>query len=287
VASTSGSSSNTSTKLGNIAGSRGRGVELAWRWECGGGSQLPHFDNAIRMHYNEFVLKKHSEQLPRPAAELERLAEYYGTHDTSTEMDNGDWVEPQPMATTSLRLPADVIDQLKQQARTRHVRYTTYVRAILERAARGGSPPEWVEITERLDRIERALSAGLPHDDQKTALNPGTGHGASSPRSARHTTMAHHHLGAWDQWAYCFLRGLSPRSFGSNDCRRTGRKRRFGLSWPGPRRRWRLCPGLDHARQRWTWRYCLGQACACKGHYGKRVALTSACLHGGIALGHP
>jgi hypothetical protein len=56
------------------------------------------------------------------------------------------------------------------------------VRAILERAARGGSPPEWAEITERLDRIERALSAGLPCDDQKTALNPGSGHGASSPR---------------------------------------------------------------------------------------------------------
>ena len=85
-------------------------------------------------------------------------------------MDNGNWVEPQPMATTSLRLPADVIDQLKQQARTRHVRYTTYVRSILERAARGGSPPELAEITERLDRIERALSGGHPHDDQKTAL---------------------------------------------------------------------------------------------------------------------
>jgi hypothetical protein len=56
------------------------------------------------------------------------------------------------------------------------------VRAILERAARGGSPPEWAEITEQLDRIERAVSAGLPHDDQKTALNPGSGHGASSPR---------------------------------------------------------------------------------------------------------
>lgn len=65
------------------------------------------------------TMTKHSEQLPRPAAELERLAEYYETHDTSTEMDNGDWVEPQPMATTSLRLPADVIDQLKQQARIR------------------------------------------------------------------------------------------------------------------------------------------------------------------------
>ena len=70
-------------------------------------------------------MTKHSEQLPRPAAELERLAEYYDTHDTSTDMDNGDWVEPQPMATTSLRLPADVIDQLKQQARTRHVRYVS------------------------------------------------------------------------------------------------------------------------------------------------------------------
>jgi hypothetical protein len=116
------------------------------------------------------TMTKHSEQLPRPAAELERLAEYYDTHDTSTEMDSGDWVEPQPMATTSLRLPADVIDQLKQQAQTSHVRYTTYVRAILERAARGGSPPEWAEITERLDRIERALSGGLPRDDQKSAL---------------------------------------------------------------------------------------------------------------------
>jgi CopG antitoxin of type II toxin-antitoxin system len=116
------------------------------------------------------TMTKHSEQLPRPAAELERLAEYYDTHDTSTEMDNGDWVEPQPMATTSLRLPADVIDQLKQQARARHVRYTTYVRSILECAVRGGSPPELAEITERLDRIERALSGGHPHDDQKTAL---------------------------------------------------------------------------------------------------------------------
>jgi hypothetical protein len=63
------------------------------------------------------TMTKHSEQLPE---ELERLAEYYDTHDTNTEMDNGEWVELH-------------------------------------------------EITERLNRIERALSAGLPHDDQKTA----------------------------------------------------------------------------------------------------------------------
>jgi predicted DNA-binding protein len=86
-------------------------------------------------------------------------------------MEHGDWVEPQPMATTSLRLPADVIDELKQQARTRHVRYTTYVRSILERAARGGAPAELAEITERLDRIQRALTESHSQDDQKTALD--------------------------------------------------------------------------------------------------------------------
>lgn len=116
------------------------------------------------------IMTKHSEQLPRPAAELERLAGYYDSHDTSAEMEHGEWVEPRPMATTSLRLPTDVIDQLKRQARARHVRYTTYVRSILERAAHGGPPPEIADITERLERIERAVTGGRPADDQKTAL---------------------------------------------------------------------------------------------------------------------
>jgi len=115
------------------------------------------------------TMTKHTEPLPRPAAELERLADYYGTHDTSAEMEGGDWVEPQPMATTSLRLPAEVIDQLKRQARARHVRYTSYVRSILERAARGDAPPEVAEITERLERIERAVTSRQAQDDQKTA----------------------------------------------------------------------------------------------------------------------
>jgi hypothetical protein len=37
-------------------------------------------------------------------------------------MERGTWIEPQPMATTSLRLPADVISQLKRQAQARHIR---------------------------------------------------------------------------------------------------------------------------------------------------------------------
>jgi hypothetical protein len=76
---------------------------------------------------------------------------------------------PGLMATTSLRLPADVIDQLKRQARARHVRYTSYLRSILVRTARGDALPEIAVITERLERIDRTVTRGQDSDDQKTA----------------------------------------------------------------------------------------------------------------------
>ena len=41
------------------------------------------------------------EQLPRPVAELEQLASYYDTHDTTAEMEDGEWVEPQLMMDTN------------------------------------------------------------------------------------------------------------------------------------------------------------------------------------------
>ena len=132
------------------------------------------------------TMTKHSEQLPRSAAELEELAEYYGSHDTIGEMEHGEWVEPQPMATTSLRLPADVIDQLKRQARARHVRYTSYVRSILERTARGDALPEIADITERLERIERGdarLGRRRPENslNKPNAVSRQPGSGGHSP----------------------------------------------------------------------------------------------------------
>jgi hypothetical protein len=48
------------------------------------------------------IMTERDEQPPRPAAELEQLASYYDSHDTSAEIEHGTWVEPQPMATTSL-----------------------------------------------------------------------------------------------------------------------------------------------------------------------------------------
>jgi predicted DNA binding CopG/RHH family protein len=113
------------------------------------------------------TMTKKSEHLPRPAAELEELADYYDSHDTTADMEHGQWVEPQPMAITSLRLPSDVIDELKKQARARHVRYTSHVRSILERAARGEPSPQIADITERLDRIERAITRRGGQDEQK------------------------------------------------------------------------------------------------------------------------
>ena len=52
-------------------------------------------------------MTERDDYLPKPAAYLERLASYCDSRDTSAEMEHATWVEAQPMATTSLRLPAD------------------------------------------------------------------------------------------------------------------------------------------------------------------------------------
>ena len=62
-----------------------------------------------------------------------------------------------------------MISQLKLQARASHVRYTAYVRSILERAASGNLPPDMGDITERLERIERAVTGGHGTGGHETA----------------------------------------------------------------------------------------------------------------------
>ena len=112
---------------------------------------------------------KKPKHLPRSAGELEGLADYYDAHDTSADMEHGKWVDPRPMKTTSLRLPTEVVDALKNLAREQGVRYTTLVREIIERAVYRTQPvqgAELAQINERLARIEAALArhpdAGKP-----------------------------------------------------------------------------------------------------------------------------
>jgi hypothetical protein len=149
-------------------------VPTSDRVRCAAVGSLP-LKNAMRMHYDAWVFKSVGDsERPYWAARGRDgttlvCGRTYAGHDTSKEMEHGEWVEPQPMATTSLRLPIEVIGQLKRQAKARHLRYTTYVRLILEQAAVTGLQSELAEITERLDRIERAIVASQTQDDQKTA----------------------------------------------------------------------------------------------------------------------
>lgn len=141
-------------------------------------------------------MAKRTEPLPRPAKELEDLAAYYDTHDTSSAMEEGEWVDPRPMKTTSLRLPADVVEALKALAQTRGMRYTALVREIIEHAltgARWAKSDEFVMINERLARIEAAVV-----DQPESATEEGSG--GASKQSPEEKARAYN---AWlrKQWA--------------------------------------------------------------------------------------
>jgi uncharacterized protein YceH (UPF0502 family) len=80
-----------------------------------------------------------SEQLPRPPDELERLARHYEDTDASDEIAAGRTVTPEPMITTSLRLPRAVVEGLRREAAERGVRYTSLLREIAEQHVAGTS----------------------------------------------------------------------------------------------------------------------------------------------------
>lgn len=107
-------------------------------------------------------MAKRTDPLPRPAEELDALAAYYSTHDTSSEMEDGEWVDPRPMQTTSLRLPADVLDAVKALAQARGQRYTALIREIIEQVVSGQRLAESDEVVVRIDqrlaRIEESVA---------------------------------------------------------------------------------------------------------------------------------
>ena len=126
------------------------------------------------------TMAKRDETLPRPVEDLEALAAHYDTHDTSAEMEHGEWVDPRPMQTTSLRLPGDVVDALKALAQTRGMRYTALVREIIESAVNGvrlAESEEFAQINERLARIEAAVvsPSEQPAKPRPAKKNPTSG----------------------------------------------------------------------------------------------------------------
>jgi hypothetical protein len=75
---------------------------------------------------------------------LERLAEYYDTHDTSTELERAEpvdeWANPDPMVSLSLRLPKSLLDWVCTQARTEHTKPTQLIRRWIEEHRTTGEP---------------------------------------------------------------------------------------------------------------------------------------------------
>jgi predicted DNA-binding protein len=135
------------------------------------------------------TMAKRNESLPRPVEDLEALAAHYDTHDTSAEMEHGEWVDPRPMQTTSLRLPGDVVDALKALAQTRGMRYTALVREIIEHAVNGvrlAESEEFARINERLTRIEAAVVAQSEESPRKRSARKNPTSGSKTKVSAAH-----------------------------------------------------------------------------------------------------
>jgi len=135
------------------------------------------------------TMKKITERLPRPAEELAELATHYDTQDTAEDMDRGEWIDPRPMRTTSLRLPAEVVDALKELAQARGLRYTALVREMLEQGLREAVKPDNEDLSEinaRLARIERAVAGPTrAMRSVASARNTGRVHRQLSSKSVR------------------------------------------------------------------------------------------------------
>lgn len=132
-------------------------------------------------------MSDNAEKLPRHAGELEELASYYDEHDTADEMEDGRWV--QPMVTTSLRLPRELFDRLKENARREGKRHTAYIREILEKSVEGGvSSGEFTQINRKLDVLLRAVQPTKATPQRRTTTKkPSTARKAkdgASPKSS-------------------------------------------------------------------------------------------------------
>jgi hypothetical protein len=91
---------------------------------------------------------------------LQRLAEYYDTHDTSTELEGAklvdEPVDPDPMVSLSLRLPKLLLDWVRTQARTEHTKPTQLIRRWIEEHRTTGEP----SLEERVRRLENLIQRG-------------------------------------------------------------------------------------------------------------------------------
>lgn len=88
--------------------------------------------------------------------DLASLREHYDTTDVSDAIDRAQWetdTQPDPMVTTSLRLPKSVLDWVRAEAEAQHVKPTALIRRWIEERRSASSDP----VATRLERLEAAV----------------------------------------------------------------------------------------------------------------------------------
>lgn len=98
---------------------------------------------------------------------IDELRGHYDATDTSDQMDDATWetdVDPNPMVTTSLRLPKDVLDWVREQAAEQHTKPTALIRQWIEQRRAGHRAIAPSAVEDRLQRLEHAVfdSSGSP-----------------------------------------------------------------------------------------------------------------------------
>lgn len=91
---------------------------------------------------------------------LDGIAQYADTHDFAEEMENGTWEDdsdPDPMITTSLRMPKSLLDWVRTQAAAQHIRPSTLIRQWIEQRHDAGRAPGVEDLLARVQRLEQTV----------------------------------------------------------------------------------------------------------------------------------
>lgn len=88
------------------------------------------------------------------------ITEYAQAHDFAAEIKQGTWeedTESDPMVTTSVRLPKSLLDWVRGQAASRHVRPSVLIRQWLEQQRDADTAGGAEDLAARVARLEGAV----------------------------------------------------------------------------------------------------------------------------------
>lgn len=91
---------------------------------------------------------------------FDEIADHAQAHDFSAEMEQGVWEtdsDADPMVTTSLRLPKSLLDWVREQSATQHLRPSGLIRQWIEQRRDAGGAPVIEELAARLERLEHRV----------------------------------------------------------------------------------------------------------------------------------